>query len=169
MLTDIRSAKNGCHTLNAQYRQSAFGRLAGYEDINDADRLSHDPAMRWIVGGQAVMSQRASTSQMGWFETEMLANAENIAGLADLSGKWIDTVHAGRPSNVVLLDMDSSVNPIYRDREGSVHNGHFGCTCCLDWRFNVVEHMAIPEPDGSADMVYFSSVLRQFAQSGLKR
>jgi hypothetical protein len=31
-----------------------FGRLAGYEDVNDAERLRHDPAMRWIVGGKAV-------------------------------------------------------------------------------------------------------------------
>jgi hypothetical protein len=31
-------------------RQSVFGRLAGYEDVNDAERLRHDPAMRWIVG-----------------------------------------------------------------------------------------------------------------------
>jgi hypothetical protein len=29
---------------------ATFGRLAGYEDVNDAERLRHDPAMRWIVG-----------------------------------------------------------------------------------------------------------------------
>jgi hypothetical protein len=23
------------------------------EDVNDAERLRHDPAMRWIVGGKA--------------------------------------------------------------------------------------------------------------------
>jgi DDE family transposase len=33
-------------TLIAQLRQSVFGRLAGYEDVNDADRLGRDPAMR---------------------------------------------------------------------------------------------------------------------------
>jgi hypothetical protein len=33
--------------------QSVFGRLAGYENVNDAERLRHDPAMRWIVGGMA--------------------------------------------------------------------------------------------------------------------
>jgi hypothetical protein len=37
--------------------------LAGYEDLNDADRLAHDPAMRWVVGGAAVTGQAASTSQ----------------------------------------------------------------------------------------------------------
>jgi hypothetical protein len=26
------------------FRQSVFGRLAGYEDVNDAERLRHDPA-----------------------------------------------------------------------------------------------------------------------------
>jgi hypothetical protein len=31
-----------------------LARLAGYEDVNDADRLGRDPAMRWIVGGRAV-------------------------------------------------------------------------------------------------------------------
>jgi len=28
--------------------------LGSYEDVNDADRLGRDPAMRWIVGGGAV-------------------------------------------------------------------------------------------------------------------
>ena len=55
---------------------------------NDADRLGRDPAMRWIVGGKAVERGGASTSQMGRFETELLANNENLAALADLSGMW---------------------------------------------------------------------------------
>ena len=53
--------------MTAQFRQSVFGRLGGYEDVNDADHLGHDPAMRWIVGGKAVERQAASTSQMGVF------------------------------------------------------------------------------------------------------
>ena len=48
-----------------------------------------DPAMRWIVGGKAVERGGASTSQMGRFETELLATDENLAALADLSGVWI--------------------------------------------------------------------------------
>jgi hypothetical protein len=46
-----------------------FGRLAGYDDVNDAERLRHDPAMRWIVGGKAAHGSAASPSQMGRFET----------------------------------------------------------------------------------------------------
>jgi hypothetical protein len=47
--SDARSGKNGRHALAGLFRQSVFGRLAGYEDVNDAERLRHDPAMRWIV------------------------------------------------------------------------------------------------------------------------
>jgi hypothetical protein len=45
-LSDARTGKNGRHALVGMLRQSVFGRLAGYEDVNDAERLRHDPAMR---------------------------------------------------------------------------------------------------------------------------
>ena len=87
VLADSRTGKNNRHTLTAQFRQSVFGRLAGYENVNDAERLSHDPAMRWIVGGRAVSKEAASTSQMGRFETEVLTGKVNLSALAGLSGK----------------------------------------------------------------------------------
>jgi len=69
MLADSRTGKNGRHALVGMLRQSVFGRLAGYEDVNDAERLRHDPAMRWIVGSKAASGCAASASQMGRFET----------------------------------------------------------------------------------------------------
>ena len=72
---------------DGQFRQSVLAVLGGYDDVNDADRLGRDPAMRWIVGGRAIERQAASTSQMGRFETELLASDENFAALTvDLSG-----------------------------------------------------------------------------------
>ena len=129
VLSDGRSGKNTRHVLTGLLRQSVFGRVAGYEDVNDADRLWRDPAMRWIVGGRAATKQAASTSQMGRFETEWLANDENFAVLSDLSGHWIDRVHSRRPPRGIVLDMDSSVSPTYGDQEGTAYNGHFACTC----------------------------------------
>jgi len=128
-LVDPRTGRNGRHALTDLFRQSVFGRLGGYEDVNDADRLGRDPAMRWIVGGSAVAKQAASTSQMGRFETAFLAADENLAALADLSGRWIDRVHGRHPPKAVVLDMDSSVSPTHGDQEGTAYNGHFACTC----------------------------------------
>ncbi len=61
---DNRTGKNTWQGMTGQFRQSLFGRLGGYDDVNDADRLSLDPVMRWIVGGHAVTQQAASSSQM---------------------------------------------------------------------------------------------------------
>jgi hypothetical protein len=59
-LADARTGRNGRHALVGLLRQSVFGRLAGYEDVNDAERLRHDPAMRWIVVKKAVEQKRVS-------------------------------------------------------------------------------------------------------------
>jgi hypothetical protein len=128
-LSDIRTGKNGRHSLIAQFRQSLFGRVAGYEDVNDADRLAKDPAMRWIVGSRAIANHAASTSQMARFETEVLTQNENMSALTDLSGQWIDMARSSRLTKTVFLDMDSSVSPIHGDQEGTAYNGHFECTC----------------------------------------
>jgi hypothetical protein len=126
-LSDARTGKNGRHALIGMLRQSVFGRLAGYEDVNDAERLRHDPAMRWIVGGKAASGRGASASQMGRFETKWLAVGKNRSALANLSGHWIDSVHGRRPPRGVVLD--SSVSPTHGEQENSVWNGHYACTC----------------------------------------
>jgi hypothetical protein len=128
-LADVRTGKNGRHRLAGLLRQSVFGRLAGYEDVNDADRLCRDPTMRWVVGNQATTSSAASASQMGRFETKWLSRPENLAALVDLPGQWIDRVRRRRGPKTVILDMDSSESPTYGEQEGSAYNGHFSCTC----------------------------------------
>ena len=110
-LADARSGKNGRHRLAGLLRQSVFRRLAGYEDVNDAERLCRDPAMRWVVGDRAITGSAASASQMGRFEPNWLSRASNLAALADLSGQRIDKVHQRRSPKRIVLDMDSSESP----------------------------------------------------------
>src|SRR5215217_6672334 len=118
-LADARTGKNGRHRWTGLLRQSVFGRLAGYEDVNDADRLCRDPAMRWVVGDRAISGSAASPSQMGRFETKWLSRPENLVALADLPGQWIDKVNRRRSPKTIVLDMDSSESPTYGEQEGS--------------------------------------------------
>ena len=75
--------------------------------------------MRQLVGGRAVDANAASASQMGRFETEVLATTDNRTALTDLSGHWIDRVHERNPPNWITLDMDSSVSPTHGAQEGT--------------------------------------------------
>src|ERR1700732_1320870 len=103
-LADARTGKNGRHRLAGLLRQSVFGRLGGYEDVNDAERLCRDPAMRWGGGDGAIPGSAASASQMGRFETKWLCRPENLAALADLTGQWIDKGHTRPLPRIVVLD-----------------------------------------------------------------
>ena len=89
-LHETRKGQNTQHTLAALLRQSIYSRLASYEDLNDAERLCHDPAMRTVVGSRTKDTQAASMSEMARFETKTLSTKENLKYLIDLSGNWID-------------------------------------------------------------------------------
>ncbi len=131
LLGDSRLGSNKQHRLLPLLRQSIYSRLAGYEDVNDAERLSVDPAMRHVVGGRAALADKraASTSEVGRFETETLSTKSNLTALMNLSGEWIDKVHQRKPPKQLILDLDSSVSETYGKQEGTAYNGHFECTC----------------------------------------
>lgn len=59
-LRETRGGRNVQHEIVPLLRQSVYSRLAGYEDINNAARLTGDPAMRAVVERQALVIQAAS-------------------------------------------------------------------------------------------------------------
>jgi hypothetical protein len=175
-LNDSRRGKNTVHRLDGLFRQSVYGRLAGYEDVNDADRLALDPVIRQVMGGRAVDAKAASASQMGRFETETLALPENRAALADLNGQWIDRFHDRNGLKYIVLDMDSSVSPTHGDQEGSAWNGHLDCTCYhpnfLFNQFGMLERCAlrngnVHSADGWRDVL--DTVIARHAKRDLMR
>jgi hypothetical protein len=79
------------------------------------------------VTGSIVRPLRAA--RWGASRPRWLATDANLEALSDLSGAWIDRVHARKPPDGMILDMDSSESPTHGEQEGSAWNGHFGCTC----------------------------------------
>src|SRR6516225_5463269 len=114
-LHDARTGQNTQHTLTALLRQSIYSRLAGYEDVNDAERLCIDPALRTIVGGQAKHNPAASTSEMARFETETLSTQENLNQFGDLERVMLR--RGNHPSAKFWRRVLLPVIERYRDRD----------------------------------------------------
>jgi hypothetical protein len=128
-LSDSRRGKNIQLPLADLLRQSIYSRLAGYADVNDAARLSQDPAFR-LIGSRKIWERGAAlTSRLQSFETEVLAQEENLAGLAALNRELVARAEAIDSTRRIVLDMDSTEIPVYGRQEHSAYNGHFESTC----------------------------------------
>ncbi len=129
-LTDTRPGKNVQLPLwpNLCGSRCVHSRLAGYEDVNDAERFSQDPTFR-LIGSKKICERGAAlTSRLQPFETELLTQAENLAGLATLNRELIARAEAIDSARRVVLDMDSTEIPVYGQQEQSAYNGHFEST-----------------------------------------
>jgi hypothetical protein len=128
-LRDPRRGKNTQFPLADLPRQSVYSRLAGYEDVNDGERLSQDPSFR-LIGSEKTWERGAAlTSRLQSFETELLTNEKNLAGLAAMNRELIGRAEAIDSPRRVVLDMDSTDIPVYGQQEQSAYNGHFESTC----------------------------------------
>jgi hypothetical protein len=126
---DSRTGRNTQFPLADLFRQSAYCRLAGYEDLNDATRLASDPTFR-LMGSKKVWERGvALTSTLHWFETDLLAREENLTGLARLNRERVARAEGVSSPHRVVLDMDSSESPVYGEQEQSAYNGYFGSVC----------------------------------------
>jgi len=123
------------HGLNTQFplpnllRQSIYSRLAGYEDLNDAQRLSTDPTFGLIGSPKRWDRSAALTSTLHWFETELLTREENLVGLMAVNRDLIGQAETFDRADHLVLDMDSSESPVHGQQEGSACNGHFESVC----------------------------------------
>ena len=128
-LSDSRRGKNIQLPLADLLRQSIYSRLAGYEDVNDAARLSQDPTFR-LIGSKKILERGAAlTSRLQSFETGVLTQEDNLAGLAALNRELVARVEAIASPRRIVLDMDSTEVAVYGQQEESAYNGHFESTC----------------------------------------
>jgi len=129
MIEDGRTGRNIRHEMTGLLQQSVYARLAGYEDVNDHERLFRDPAMRAVIGKKALERGAASQQTVSRFETETLATGENLHALQAINHAWVGKAMRVTGGKKVILDMDSSESPVHGGQEGSAYNGHFRSRC----------------------------------------
>jgi hypothetical protein len=113
----------------ADLRQSVYSRIAGYEDVNEAERLAPDPTFR-LIGSEKIWERGAAlTSRLQYFETEVLAQEENLAGLAAINRSLIAKAEAIDSSQRVVLDMNSTEIPVYGQQDGDASQMSLKMNC----------------------------------------
>ena len=129
-LSDSRQGLNTQFSLADLLRQSVYSRLAGYEDLNDAVRVSADPTF-CLIGSPKLWDRGAAlTSTLHWFETELLTQQEeNLVGLMAVNREVLAQAEMPTRADRIVLDMDSSESPVHGAQEGSAYNGHFESVC----------------------------------------
>jgi hypothetical protein len=113
------------HSLAALIRQRVFQIACGYPDQNDATTLRHDPVFklscqRAPCGGSALASQPTLS------RLDNAADETSCAALADvLLGCYLaQREQAGGPGHV-LLDFDSTDDPVHGEQEGGAYHGYY--------------------------------------------
>jgi len=174
-LSDTRYGRNIQHELPELLRQSVYSRLAGYEDVNDAEKLRNDPALRTVLSERALEKGGSAEKTVGRFETEILTEGNNLDQMNEMLFKWIEKVDKVRGVKTIILDLDSSESPVYGEQEGGAYNGYFGLTCyhplfCFNQFGDCLKVKLRPGNVHSADgcLEFVEPILRYYIGKGFK-
>jgi hypothetical protein len=107
-LADARTGSKGRHALVGLLRQSVFGRLAGYEDVNDACATIRRCA--GLSGGQRLTVTQHRRARWA---------ASKLSGSRHLRTSLL--------LPTCLASGSSSCSPTHGEQEMSVSNGHYAC------------------------------------------
>ena len=123
-LADGRQAGKVRHTAATLLRQRVMALCAGWEDLNDAEQLQHDPVHQLAIGADEL----GSAPTLSRFE-----NAQNRASAwavnAELVEQFIRSHRTAPP--FLILDFDATDTPVHGQQEGRFFHGYYDCHCFL--------------------------------------
>jgi hypothetical protein len=128
------------HEVATLVGQRVFGIALGYEDLNDHDRLRHDPLLAVLAGKLAARRSDcapvAGKSTLNRLElsrpTPSLYHkiSHDEAAIADLFVTLFLEAHERAPKQIVL-DLDATDDPLHGHQEGRFFHGYYDCYCYL--------------------------------------
>jgi Transposase DDE domain group 1 len=142
---DGRSAESIEHTVATLVSQRVFGIALGYEDLNDHDRLRHDPVLAVLAGKLkakrkqcAAVAGKSTLSRLEHAPEEGVAFAppryhkigHDAGAIAELFVTLFLEAH-GRPPKRIILDLDATDDPLHGHQEGRFFHGYYDGYCYL--------------------------------------
>jgi DDE family transposase len=138
---DGREGGRVVHEVAAMVGQRVFGIALGYEDLNDHDRLRHDPVLGALAGRLASRHPRcaplAGKSTLNRLEHAPEAGPTRYHKITH-DGTAIERLFVGlfleahaRPPKRLVLDLDATDDPLHGHQEGRFFHGYYDCWCYL--------------------------------------
>ena len=137
---DVRRAELIEHEVATLVGQRVFGIALGYEDLNDHDELRHDPMMAVLAGKLEARREDcapvAGQSTLNRLELSRLEPtryhkiSHNPMAIRRLFVDLFLEAH-GRPAKQIILDLDSTDDPLHGEQEGRFFHGYYDCYCYL--------------------------------------
>ena len=122
-LSDPRDARYVTHDLDALVRQRLYQIAAGYEDVNDADRLRHDPTFQVVAAdGRTALGSQPTLSRL-----ENAIEWPTIQRLARTGVDWFCAYAYGpdeHPADLIL-DLDSTDDPTHGRQQLALFHGWY--------------------------------------------
>jgi hypothetical protein len=124
-LSDPRDPDCITHTLQDLLAQRLYGLCCGYEDLNDHDRLRHDPLLQTAIGKVTALASSPTFSRL---ETRA-TRADVVALNRVLVEQFVASQH--RAPDELILDIDASDVPLHGDQELTQFHGYYDHYCYL--------------------------------------
>jgi len=124
-LGDPRDPERITHPLRDPVAQRLYGLCCGYEDLNDHDRLRHDPLLQTALGK---VTELASSPTFSRLETR--ATRADVVALNRVLVEQFIASHPQVPDELVL-DVDASDVPLHGDQELTQFHGYYDHYCYL--------------------------------------
>jgi hypothetical protein len=122
-VTDPRDSRYITHELDALVRQRLYQIVAGYEDVNDADRLRHDPTFQVVAAdGRTTLGSQPTLSRL-----ENAIDWSAIQRLARTGVDWFCAYAYGpneHPADLIL-DLDSTDDPTHGTQQLALFHGWY--------------------------------------------
>ncbi len=92
-----------------------------------ADHLRVDPALRLALGKEH--ESGAGQSALCRFENKILATGEGLKALENALSRSAETLLRRRNKRRLIIDVDSTEDPVHGKQEGAAFNGYFEQLC----------------------------------------
>jgi len=187
---DHRQAERIEHGVEELVAQRVYGLALGYEDLNDHDELRRDPLLGVLAEkadpsgesrartrdqGQA-LAGKSTLNRLELTAAEVKEGerykkiALDFAAVDRLWGDIFLQAHSAPPKQIVL-DLDSTDDPLHGNQEGRFFHGYYGHYCYLPLYIFCGEHLLCArlrtaDGDGAAGSVEeLARLVKQFRQA----